>query len=159
MHDLDVHVKLLPTDGRVEVTAHHRGWAFAEHWLVDADGNDHEVGWEESTDTFTYRAPQVSYGANSYLSSLIQGNSKILFLDYDNRVCYGGDDADSELNPGWDQANAPRHLGQSNVLDGEGAVRAVDPAQINPETSGQAGQTIRQTYWLPDRAATPDPAY
>ena len=69
------------------------------------------------------------------------GMAQITFLDYESKSCNIMTDIGTD--EGWDELKAPRHLGQMNVVFGDGSVHALWPDEINPESDN----TDIAYYW------------
>lgn len=80
-----------------------------------------------------------SYGMNWHADNVLPGAEVILALDYEDDVVYVGSDHEKMR---WEQYNAPRHLGQSNVSFTDGGVTAMDVEDIAPLTV-----ETRNEYW------------
>jgi len=146
----DLVLKVTETDDTVIIEPYQLyGWAGQVYNLVDADsgtiyGSETEsVGRDGNVGPYTFAKIHVSYGINSQEALISPGLSRILALDYGNRVCYTGPTARDDVP--WDALNAPRHLGQCNALYADGGVRAHVPDEINPEASDE----IYDAYWAP----------
>ncbi len=116
--------------GYVSMTAKHWANAHSEHYLIDPDGTRHWV-WDEFG-PLEVAVPQTSFGMSSRGHAVRPGESRLLFLDYEAKVCNVL--ADVGADEGWDELQAPRHLGQVNAVRGDGAVVHLWPDEINPES-------------------------
>ena len=88
----------------------------------------------------------ISYGMNWRAEFITGGAQKVLVLDYETEVCYVGGEAPPYAGQGWDEMQAPRHFGKSNVLFSGGEVRIMAPDEIDPDVDANDAQ-----YWDPKR--------
>ena len=137
-YDFDVGVEEV-ADGSVIITGQHWANAHAMHHLVEPDGT--RVPVLDGVGPFTYSTPQTSYAMSSQAYRLHPGMAQITFLDYESKSCNIMTDIGTD--EGWDELKAPRHLGQMNVVFGDGSVHALWPDEINPESDN----TDIAYYW------------
>jgi len=130
------------------------GWAGQTYNLVCADTGQvfgdttHSVGRdEEALGPFAFNKMAVSYGLNSRAMIFGGGAHRVLMLDYKHRACHVG--PDTRDPDAWDTLQAPRHLGEANVLFSDGAVDSHRPEEIDPRQS----EAVYKLYW----AATGEP--
>ena len=137
----DIVLKVTETDTQVIIEAFQLdSWAGYNYNLVDADSGE-VYGDRDNTiargdnGPFAFSYTPVSYGMNSQADLLPSGADKILILDYRSDVCNVG--AQTGQDAGWGKLKAPRHLGKCNAVLGNGAVRSMDPDEIDPDASQQ----------------------
>ena len=135
-------------NGTYDVTAT-KGYAGYNFGVVGADGAPPDgptmTGTGNST-RLSVQALPCSYGANNYLTRFLQGESTIMMLDYSKAVanCVGNDATPAEFGT----KVRPRHRGKINVLYGDGSVRLLAPAAIDPNEPGNGKQ------WMPQGLGT-----
>ena len=139
-YDFDLHVKEI-SPGIVEISGKHWANAHATHHIIAPDGE--EILVLDEVGPFEYAVPPTSYGISSKACRIAPGTRKIIFLDYEEKFCFALDDAGPE--PGWDQLQAPRHLGRANVLFADGGVESMSTDEINPEEVTPATELL----WSP----------
>ena len=147
----DIVLKVDETGDQVVIEAFQLdSWAGYNYNLVCADTGEVYGDRDNSiargyNGPFTFSYVPVSYGINSQANAMPAGVDKVLILDYRSDVCNVGEQMG--LDEGWDTLKAPRHLGECNVVLGNGTVRSVAPDEIDPEASDEN----YRTYWSPLR--------
>ncbi len=130
-------------------------WDGQAYCLVGPDGTWWPSGTKSKDDNYwtsvgatgtegPYYFPmgETSYGMSSYVALANPGTRSILAVDYKQEVVNVG--PLGEPDEGWDALNAPRHLGQTNILRMDGSVEAGDVDDIDP-----TDPAAEATHWSP----------
>ena len=147
--DLVIHVTELDDD-RFSMTFE-KQWYYANYALFDAEGKQigdpgaDTLGVPGNSGPFEFSfASTLSYGMNWRVAKIPRGVRKIVVLDYDTEgVHVGGDLA---IRDNWAERAPTRHLGELNVLFGDGGTATFAPDEIDP---GDAGSENDLKYWDP----------
>jgi prepilin-type processing-associated H-X9-DG protein len=128
-----------------------KGTTAYDHTLVDLRSNTPLIRIGPSWTEHLVQGSFSSYGLNAATPNKIIGHQAVLAMDYEKSLADVVDAHSTEAVKWWtDWANDEdipyfaRHLGQANVLFGDGGVKAIDPESIDPCVT-----ELRERLWQP----------
>ncbi len=148
--DFQMRVTELP-DGRLEVTCI-KQWYWVDWAFIFPDGARIPTSPGASLGAGAYTGPfyfesttTLSYGMNWQGPMIGSAEPKIIFVDYEQEICFvGGMGSMVDI---WEEVIAPRHMGRVNIALADGSVINVNPDEINPENYG--GEVRDAKWWSP----------
>jgi len=127
------------SDGTVTMTMEHLGYTVFTHDLYGPLLEVKDIGKTANGEYLFESHGPISYGMTSLANRRGFATRTVLALDFKKDVIHPNMDEPSEE---WDEFNAPRHLGECNIVFAEGSVEGMRPDEIS-----MGDPTIREKYW------------